>query len=332
MNQTVKTLWKHAVANKTRESYNVGYTHFERFMLLNNVHLHADSLPPISEEILIYFVAYCFRHLNLQYSTIKLYLCGIRYKYLQSNVQSPFEKPDQNNLIKLANILKSVKRLQGAVPRTRLPITFDILEKICYRLRKGVFNSFIDCLIETACIVAFFGFLRCGEFTVRNASDFDVSVNLCISDVLFFDDYAVLKLKESKTDPFRRGVCIQLHKINHSICPFLALQKYITFRVERKIYSSSSDPLFITELGFPLDRNYFIAKLKHVLQHIGYDASLYNGHSFRSGAATSAGQANIEDHMIKTLGRWRSQTYCSYIKASENTIKQAQKSLANSKM
>jgi hypothetical protein len=44
----------------------------------------------------------------------------------------------------------------------------------------------------------FFGFLRCGEFTVRNASDFDVTVNLCISDVLFYDDYAVLKLKESK--------------------------------------------------------------------------------------------------------------------------------------
>jgi hypothetical protein len=100
-------------------------------------------LPPISEEILIYFVAYCFRHINLQYSTIKLYLCGIHYKYVQSNVQSPFEKPDQSNLKKLdqsnlkkpdqsnlkklALILKYAKRLQGALPRIRLPITFDIL-------------------------------------------------------------------------------------------------------------------------------------------------------------------------------------------------------------
>jgi hypothetical protein len=127
-----------------------------------------------------------------------LYLCGIRYKYLQSNVQSPFEKPDQSNLKKLALILKYVKRLQGAMPRIKLPMTFDILEKICYRLRKGVFNNFVDCLIETACTVAFFGFLRCGKFTVRNASDFDVTVNLCISDVLFYNDYAVLKLKNLK--------------------------------------------------------------------------------------------------------------------------------------
>jgi hypothetical protein len=122
----------------------------------------------------------------------------VSYKYLQSNVQSPFEKPDQSNLKKLALVLKSVKLLQGAMPRIRLPITFDILEKICYRLRKGVFNNFVDCLIETTCTVAFFGFLRYGEFTVRKASDFDVTVNLCISDVLFYDDYAVLKLKNLK--------------------------------------------------------------------------------------------------------------------------------------
>ena len=87
-----------------------------------------------------------------------LYLCGIRYKHLQSNVQSLFGKPDQSNLKKLAFILKYVKRLQGAMLRISLPITFDILEKICYRLRKGVFNDFEDCLIETVCTVVFFVF------------------------------------------------------------------------------------------------------------------------------------------------------------------------------
>ena len=174
-------------------------------------------------------------------------------------------------------------------------------------------------------------FLRCGKFTVRNASDFDVTVNLCISDVLFYNDYAVLKLKESKTDPFRRGICIQLHKINHSICLFLVLQKYIASRIERIVYSSSCDPLFITEFCQPLDINYFIGKLKHVSQLVGYDSSLYNDHFVRSGGATSASQAQFEDNMIKTLGRWSSQSYCTYIKASKNTIKQAQQSLTNSK-
>jgi hypothetical protein len=104
-----------------------------------------------------------------------------------------------------------------------------------------------------------------------------------------------------------------LHKINHSICPFLILQKYIASRIERRIYSSSCDPLFITEFGQPLDRNYFIGKLKHVLQLIGYDSSLYNGHSFRSGGATSAGQALIEDnspvYTIKVFHQKRWKTF-----------------------
>ena len=209
------------------------------------------------------------------------------YVAYATNIYKATYKVLSKNLIKvtlkkLALVLKSVKRLQGAMPT-----------------------------------VAFFGFLRCGEFTVRNASDFDVTVNLCISYVLFYDDYAVLKLKESKTDPFRLGICIQLHKINHCICPFLILQKYIASRIERRIYSFSCDPLFITEFGQPLDRNYFIGKLKHVLQLVRYDSSLYNGHSFRSGGATSAGQALIGDNMIKTLGRWSSQSYCTYIKASK---------------
>jgi hypothetical protein len=49
--------------------------------------------------------------------------------------------------------------------------------------------------------------------------------------------------------------------------------------------------------------------LKFILQLCSYDPTLYNGHSFRSGAATSAGKALVEDHMIKILGRWSSDSY-----------------------
>ena len=53
-------------------------------------------------------------------------------------------------------------------------------------------------MLETACIVAFFGFLRCGEFTVKQANTFDSSVNLCVFDVIFNENYALLKLKNEK--------------------------------------------------------------------------------------------------------------------------------------
>jgi len=167
-----------------------------------------NLLPPISENILIFFVAHCFDTLKLQHSTIKLYLCGIRYQYMKLNSTNPFETSDKNYLSRLSLILKSAKRLQGLHTRTRLPITFDILEQICKQLSQGVFNSFIDCMLETACIVqiqnvywikyrrywhnpsntqncSIFCFLRCGEFTVKQANTFDSSVHLCVSVVFF---------------------------------------------------------------------------------------------------------------------------------------------------
>ncbi|CAG2195331.1 unnamed protein product [Mytilus edulis] len=66
------------------------------------------------------------------------------------------------------------------------------------------------------------------------------------------------------------------------------------------------------------------------LEACGYQAELYNGHSFRIGAATSAGKANVEDHLIKTLGRLSSDSYCRYIRTDKSSIKNAQQQICNS--
>ena len=157
---------------------------------------------------------------------------------MKLNSTNPFETSDKNYLSRLSLILTSAKRLQGLHTRTRLPISFNILEQICKQLSQGVINSFIDCMLETACIVqiqnvywikyrrywrnpsntqncSIFCFLRCGEFTVKQANTFDSSVHLCVSDVFFYENCALLKLKESKTDSFRKGIFIQLHKTDN---------------------------------------------------------------------------------------------------------------------
>ncbi|CAC5377054.1 unnamed protein product [Mytilus coruscus] len=189
-------------------------------------------------------------------------------------------------------VMRAVKRIQGEHnPKPRLPITFQVLGRICNSLRAGVFSTFTDCMLETACTVAFFGFLRCGEFTV--SKHFDSTVNLSVTDVEILDSYAILHLKTSKTGPFRNGV----------------------------------NPLFVKENGSALDRDFFIRSLRHVLDICGYNSSFYNDHSFRIDASTSAGSVNIQDHLIKTLGRWTSDSYCRYIRISKDTIRKAQKSL-----
>ncbi|XP_063447153.1 uncharacterized protein LOC134726671 [Mytilus trossulus] len=134
LNQAVNELWNSAIANTTRTVYDTGFRKFETFMLLNGFQF--SNLPPISEDILIYFIAHCFQILSLQYSTIKLYLCGIRYKYVQGNQNDPLQSAHNTPLIRLDYVLNSVKRLQKTKNHIRLPITFEIFGKNCKLFEK----------------------------------------------------------------------------------------------------------------------------------------------------------------------------------------------------
>ncbi|CAG2186819.1 DCTN1 [Mytilus edulis] len=107
------------------------------------------------------------------------------------------------------------------------------------------------------------------------------------------------------------------------ICPYTILLEYIQIRKELSP-TNQTDPLFITIDKKPLERQYFITCIKKVLDICGFNSSHYNGHSFRIGAATSAGKAKIEDHLIKTLGRWTSDSYTRYIRVTPASIKTAQ--------
>ena len=49
-------------------------------------------------------------------------------------------------------------------------------------------------------------------------------------------------------------------------------------------------------------RDVFGDKVRSALSILGYDASVYAGHSFRIGAATRAAEQGIEDLVIKMLG------------------------------
>jgi hypothetical protein len=141
------------------------------FLASNGVIWIGKRMPPISEDILIYIVAHCLKNLKLLHTTIKLYLCGIRFHYVKSNCEHPFDSAHESTILRLNMIMRAVKRILGEHnTKQRLPITFQVLERICNSLRSGVFSTFTDCMLETVCTVAFFGFLRCGEFTILQNS------------------------------------------------------------------------------------------------------------------------------------------------------------------
>ncbi|XP_071158740.1 uncharacterized protein [Mytilus edulis] len=326
LDSSVETLWKYSVADSTRSHYTTGFDLYKKFSLLQGSFWTSNEMPPVSETLLMRFVAFCDEHKSLKYSTIKLYLCGIRYYYLQYAGFSPLEQYGKP-LLCLQSILNGLKKKQkGCVKRPRLPITMSLLYKMVMLLRNNFFSLFNNVMLEAACVVAFFAFLRCGEFTIL--SNFDSETHLCVGDLAIFEDHILLHLKKSKTDPFRQGVTIPLYKSGHTICPCFAIKNYLSLR--KKMSSITSDALFVSDDGNPLSRQFFIKHVKIILENLGLESKNYNGHSFRIGAATTAQEVRLEDHLIKTLGRWSSDCYTRYIHTSPKVIQQAQNQLVSS--
>ena len=61
-------------------------------------------------------------------------------------------------------------------------------------------------------------------------------------------------------------------------------------------------------------------KFRAVLSLAGFAPTHYVGHSFRIGAATTAGECGINEYTIKMLGRWQSSAYQLYIRTPRETL------------
>ena len=117
-----------------------------------------------------------------------------------------------------------------------------------------------------------------------------------------------VRIKQSKTDLFCRGVDIFLGRTNSDLCPGVAILKYLIAR------GTGPGPLFRFNDGCPWMRNRFVTAVREALTAAGVEKSKYCGHSFRIGAATTAAKRGVEDCIIKTLGRWESTAYLQYVK------------------
>lgn len=314
-------IWNASISSNTAAVYRTGFDCFHRYLLNSGtVAMLANNLPDIDENVLISFVTYCYHTLQIKLATIKLYLSGVRHYYLKHGHVDPLKSTDR-----LECILRGIKRLQGQSLQTksskRYPVTFSILKDIVGLLSKGFLSPFLDTMMIAVCQLAFFGFLRCGEFTLKCSNELDNCILLSDVYVDTKQSFYVLSLKVSKTDPFRQGVKIFIFE-NVTIKPVQSMIKYIRLRQIQN--ANEKSVLFVDDTGVPLTRSKFIEYFRHILASLGINDSNYCGHSFRIGAATTAAAAGIEDHLIQTLGRWSSNCYTRYIRTSQESIKQAQ--------
>ena len=143
-------------------------------------------------------------------------------------------------------------------------------------------------------------------------TEFDQSYHLGVSNVKVDSHinptHMEVRIKASKTDPFRQGFTVQLGATQRTLRVFLVLR------------GTDPGPLFKLENGKFLTRAMFVEKLRTALSVAGYPEKKYASHSFRIGEATTAAQCGMEDSLIKTLGRWESSAYLRYIRMPSTTL------------
>ncbi len=219
-------------------------------------------------------------------------------------------------MVQLEYVIKGMKRKSQAQKRVRLPISLEMLEGL-RRTWLGYSNARDAAMLWAAAATCFFGFLRVGEI-VTPGERFDPACHLVQGDVRVNDtgnpQFMTVRIKASKTDPFRKGVLIYLGRTHNELCPVAALLGYIILR------GGSEGPFFRFEDGRLLTRERFVRAVREALTSRGYDCTLYAGHSFRIGAATTAAQKGVQDSLIKTLGRWESAAYTLYIRTPPDVL------------
>ena len=278
MTAHLEKLWDASISKSTRLTYQSAFKCFQKFLLLSKLNIPGQNISRIEENHLLLFVTYCQKVLNFKYETIKLYLAGIRHFCIRLDGYDPVA-----NVVRLPLILRGVQKSQSNITQERLPITTDILKDLCFMLSKGVFSPFLDLMLESAFKMAFFGFLRCGEFTCK--SHFDSSHIAKIQDISLDSDQRsyIFNLRSSKCDPFNKGVKITIFE-NNMFMPVQTMVRYL--RVRSESGATMTSPLFTEdEIAFlPLTRGKFISLMRDLLDRLGYDTSKFSGHSFRIGA------------------------------------------------
>lgn len=240
---------------------------------------------------------------KLSVATARTYISAISYKL---KIQNDSDET-QNFLVK--KLLEGYRR-KSKSNDVRLPITSNILKQIIQSLQL-VCNNYYECkLFQAAYTLAFFGFFRVGEMTVKNQKDLGHAIDY--EDITMFreENKIQIKIKHSKVDQTGIGqtVTIQNTQFGSEIQPVKIIQEYLAVR------PSVQGKLFCHFGGQPLTRYQFTAVLNKVLAKIGLECKRYKSHSFRIGAATSVAMFRMSEEEICVAGRWKSHAYKTYVR------------------
>ena len=262
-----------ALADCSKKTYGSVQCQFFTFCEENFFVNESGSPLPASELTVFRFIDH--KSASCKSDTLHSYLSAIRHLHISSGYQIPLSGYQRVPLV-----LKYLKHTQGDSERLRTPITALVLFSIRAQLDLCAYN---DLMFWVACLLAFFGFLRCAEFTVPSTG-FDSELHLSPSDIKVdrkpFCSRVLVHLKTSKMDQFRRGYTLVLAKCNSVLCPATALMRYLDRR------GHCHGPLFRLQDISPLTRVKSSEFIQETTKAVGWSGDFTTHSSFRIDAAS----------------------------------------------
>lgn len=300
LNEESSRLFSSALADSTWKSYERARSILRSFQTLYGF----ETSWPVPVNQLVQFIAY----LSLKKfapATIRSYVSGISFSQKALNLN------DTTKNFVIAKMLEGVTR-DNPRKDTRAPITLPLLNRIVNVLPHVCSSTYEYILFKSAFILAFFAFLRVGEFTANKRRNV-TSPSLQINDISLTNDQLKLFIRKSKTDQRGYSNCIVVNRYleNDVTCPVLSLKKYLEIRPSLP----NCQQLFIHIDGSCLTRYQVSAVLRKAVSFLNIpDADKFKSHSFRIGACSEAKLRGISDDTIKKWGRWSSDAFTCYIR------------------
>ncbi|XP_072178201.1 integrase/recombinase xerD homolog [Diadema setosum] len=297
--QEAHRLLGQALAEGSHRAYQRAVNAFQEFRKDH----HLDLSWPAPTTQIISFIAFLSIR-GKATSTISLHVAALSYMHKMHG----WADPTDHFVIKK---LQEGSRRDKKKGDDRRPITQDLLKRMIPIVRLVCKSQYEAIMFRAAFLLAFFGFLRVGEFTAQQKHE--ITDKALIRDDIQITQtpgqFMLVRIRHSKTDQYGQATTLRIgENENKEICPVSNMTAFLQLRPPMK------GPLFCHTSGSPLTRYQFSAVLRKVLTCIGANPSHYGTHSFRIEAATTAAMEGVPGEQIMAMGRWRTDVYRRYIR------------------
>ena len=193
-----------------------------------------------------------------------------------------FESPTASSKVRM--VMAGIRRNKGTAQVAKTPVLVEDLKRMIGQIDAGLLGVRNRALL----LLGFSGAFRRSELVALDVGDCD-----------FKRDGLVVTIRKSKTDQEGEGRKIGIpYGANPETCPIRSLQSWLEQSGIREGAILRPVNRHGQIAGFRLSAEAVASVVKRYVTAVGLDASLFAGHSLRSGLATSAASAGASERSI----------------------------------